>query len=113
MFETCAPVEGDKSVNERRSEARVPAAGAGKLTVISPRSLENLAADVLDVSRWGLQLEVGAFIESGSLVELQLRTITVSGEVAHSRPIGSGRHRVGISTGHVTELRSKAVNVSD
>jgi hypothetical protein len=67
--------------------------------------LENLDADVLDVSRQGMQLEVGAFIESGSVIELRLRTISVSCEVAHSRPIGSGRYRLGVITGYVTALR--------
>src|SRR3989442_15293083 len=107
MSDTGAPAEGHKFLNDRRSEPRVPAAGMGKLTVISPRSLENLAADVLDVSRWGLQLEVDECIESGSSIELQLRTMTVWGEVAHFRPIGSGRYRVGVSTGWLTDLRQQ------
>src|SRR5258708_39591271 len=105
ISEMFAPADGHKVLNDGRREPRVHAAGTGKLTVMSDR--ENLAADVLDVSRWGLQLEVGAFIEPGGFIELQLRTITVSCEVARSQPIGLGRYRVGVLTGNVTELRQQ------
>ena len=93
--------------SDRRCEPRVPATGTGRLTVMGPRRLENLDADVLDVSRRGMQLEVGALLESGSVIDLRLRTISVSCEVAHSRPIGLGRYRVGVITGYVTALRQE------
>ena len=107
MSDTLAPAKDKRNIlpSDRRSEPRVPATGTGRLTVIAPRTLENLDADVLDVSRRGMQLEVGALLESGSLIELRLRTLSVSCEVAHSRPIGLGRYRVGVITGYVTALR--------
>ena len=107
IFDTLVTAERHKLPNDRRSEPRVPATGTGRMTVIGPRTLEILEADVLDVSRRGMQLEVGALLESGSVIELRLRTISVSCEVAHSRPIGSGRYRVGVITGYVTALRQE------
>jgi len=109
MSDTLAPAKDKRHIlpSDRRSEPRVPATGTGKLTVMGPRRLENLDADVLDVSRRGMQLEVGAFLESGSVIELRLRTLSVSCEVAHSRLVGLGRYRVGVITGYVTALRQE------
>ena len=90
------------NAHRRRSAPRVPAAGTGELTVISPQG-EKLNAMVLDVSRSGLQLEVGALIEFGSSIQLQLRTVTVLGKVTNCREIGSGRYRVGVLIAQVIE----------
>src|SRR5437667_230457 len=107
MSDTLASAKDKRHIfpSDRRCEPRVPATGTGRLTVMGPRRLENLDADVLDVSRRGMQLEVGASLESGSVIELRRRTISVSREVAHFRPIGLGRRSVGVIKGHVPVVR--------
>src|SRR5438876_11338297 len=91
MSDTLASAKDKRHIfpSDRRCEPRVPATGTGRLIVMGPRRLEILDADVLDGSGRGMQLEVAALLESGSVVELRLRTISVSCAVAHSWPVVS------------------------
>jgi hypothetical protein len=101
MHNVCTPATLHKTFHDRRGEPRFIAGGTGEVTVISPHSLVKLSATVLDVSRSGLQLEVDVLIQSGSIIRLKLRTLSVSGEVARCMRIGSGRYRLGVLTGQV------------
>ena len=88
---------------ERRSQPRIPTAGVCDVVVISPLTSEKLPGMVVDVSRSGLQLELGQLIESGSIIQVHLRTLSIFGQVASCRQNGSSRFRVGIVTGNIIE----------
>ena len=93
---------------ERRREPRIPTAGVCDVVVISPRrGSEKLTGMVVDVSRSGLQLELGQLIESGSIIQVHLRTLSIFGQVAscrqNCRQNGSSRFRVGVVTGNIIE----------
>src|SRR5438034_799522 len=92
MYDVWAPTSYDAQLTDRRS-VRGRSSGMGELTVISPRRSEKLPVKVLDVSRSGLQIEVGSRLEFGSVIELQLRTLTVFGEVTSCEQTKSRRHR--------------------
>lgn len=68
----------------------------GELTVITPRRSERLPVKVLDVSRSGVQMEVGALLEYGSVIELQFRSLTVFGEVTSCEQFKARRYRASI-----------------
>jgi len=93
----------DSAFVERRSEPRIPTAGVCDVVVISPPTSEKLTGMVVDISRSGLQLELGKLIESGSIIEVHLRTLTIYGHVESCRHDGSSRFCVGVATGNVIE----------
>jgi PilZ domain-containing protein len=56
-----------------------------------------VTADVIDVSRSGLELEVDEPIELGGKIELKLRRLIVEGEVKDCRITKVGPYRFSIS----------------
>ena len=66
-------------------ESRVPASGTGCLTIFKHGVLMIVTADVIDVSRSGLQLEVDEPIELGGKIETQTSATRFGGEVKDCR----------------------------
>lgn len=93
----------DTASVERRRESRITTGGVCDIVVINPSSSERLTGMVVDVSRSGLQLELGKLIESGSIIEVQLRTLIISGQVESCRQHGSSCFRVGVITGRMID----------
>jgi hypothetical protein len=81
---------------ERRTETRVPTSGAARLAVLGDEPLD-LAVSLIDVSRWGVQIESAQPIEPFTLVELHLKTLVLNGAVGRCRP-HNDRFRLGLRT---------------
>jgi hypothetical protein len=87
-----------RPAQERRSEPRFEATGAGVLIVLNSANDSERPAKVINVSRSGFQVELAAPIEAGASIELRLGKIKVFAEVVSCQPSGENRHRVSATT---------------
>jgi hypothetical protein len=78
-------------------EARVPTSGEARLAVLGGEPPVDLPVSLIDVSRWGFQIESARPIEPFTLVELRLRTLVLNAAVGHCRP-HHDRYRLGLRT---------------
>jgi hypothetical protein len=72
--------------------------------MVNAATFTRLTATVVDVSKSGLQVVLNRPFESGSPIELRLRTSLVRGKVENCRPNDQGGYRIGILTTSVIEL---------
>src|SRR5437763_1218736 len=98
-------IQGWNAHDDRRAEPRFQTGGEGELTMISPPGSETLMASIVDVSRSGMQVEITAPMELGSIIELRLRNMSVFGEVGSCRQGASGRYRLGVLTSRIIPRR--------
>ena len=94
---------------ERRREPRYPCNDPVEVRIISPGG-PCFPATVLDVSRSGLRLELGARIAKGSEMEVTVRGhVVIFGEIRYCRRTGDSFH-AGILIRDVLYSRPPAVN---
>jgi hypothetical protein len=89
----------DQTEEKRRKEPRFQSVGQGELTVVD--SPETHTANVVDVSRSGLQVELASPVPAGSAVELKLKDVSVFAEVGDCRNQPTGKYRLGLVTNKV------------
>jgi hypothetical protein len=96
--------------NDRRVGPRVPSQGLAQMTVLQTPNPTVLTATVIDVSRYGLQLEVDIPVQIASNVEISLKETIVMGLVGNCGRRPNGRFRIGVITGNLIEpARRQAV----
>src|SRR5256885_13003533 len=80
----------------RRSEPRFQSVGTACVTVLGAQTFTKYFAAVMDVSRSGLQLEIGVPLQKGFQITIQLGGMMILGEIGNLRPWRGGRYRVGV-----------------
>ena len=103
MPDSHAPIDGRRSSKERRKEPRFESKGLADLLVFNPPKLDRLTARVINVSRFGFQIDLDGPVELASKVELRLREVIVSGVVTNCGPAPAGRYLAGIRTVEITD----------
>src|SRR5260370_1209208 len=87
----------------RRSEPRFQSVGTACITVRGAETFTKYLAAVTDVSRSGLQLEIGIPLQKGFQITVELGGMMVLGEVGNLRPWSGGQYRVGVLITLVTK----------
>jgi len=115
MPDSHAPLSRRRASKERRKEPRFESAGLADLVILNPPKLERLTARVVNVSRWGFQIDLDGMVEPDCKVELRLKEVIVSGVVTNCSPAAQGRFLAGIRTIEITDspLASRHVSKTD
>ena len=85
-----------------RKETRIPTDDPANARLYDPLLSEQVEVRVLNASKGGLMLSTSKSFETGSLIQLRLRSTVVVGEVRHCSPAEDG-FRVGVQ---IQDLRA-------
>ena len=91
------------TAKDRRSDPRSMTNGKGLVTALGAPTYGTYATTIVDVSRSGLQLELGTPLQKGIQVKVEFRDLIVIGEVLNLRSHSVGRYRVGVLIREVAE----------
>src|SRR6185295_14692330 len=111
MPDSKAPI-GWRPSKERRKEPRFESKGLADLVIVNPPKLDRLTARVINVSRYGFQIDLDGPVEKDSKVELRLKEVIVCGVVTNCAPAGAGRFHAGIRTVEITDSPLAARHIS-
>ena len=106
MLVQIVDLQSERGSPENRSEPRIRASDAGFLRSFSPLLPDRWPVQIIDVSKNGLGLLVPNRLAPGALVQVQIGTTFVLGEVKYCKKLSEHEFRTGVrvqdvSSGHL------------
>jgi hypothetical protein len=74
---------GRTAPDERRRQPRMPTDDPASVQIISPLTLERMDVRIVDVSRNGLKIRSPRLLNTGAILQIQLRNLFIIGEVRY------------------------------